>query len=67
MNPKNCDCLGGNKFFNPKFIAKGADYENCDIVGAEIVKRNGGNVLFAPVEYDISTSPSISTLTFFLS
>jgi len=40
----------------PNILVKGADWEEKDIVGAETVKKAGGNVARIPFVHDISTS-----------
>jgi rfaE bifunctional protein nucleotidyltransferase chain/domain len=40
----------------PDILVKGADWEENDIIGADVVKKKGGRVVRVPVVPDISTS-----------
>ena len=44
----------------PDVLVKGGDYQIDDIVGAEIVRSNGGRVLTMPFVYNISTTEIIN-------
>jgi len=46
----------------PHVLVKGEDWEASDIIGADIVKSNGGNVVRIPVLPDISTSTIIERI-----
>ncbi|UKL14640.1 D-glycero-beta-D-manno-heptose 1-phosphate adenylyltransferase [Dissulfurimicrobium hydrothermale] len=43
----------------PDVLVKGADWDEDHIIGAGIVKKNGGRVERVPFEYDISTTKII--------
>ena len=46
----------------PDILVKGADWAKTDIVGADVVKKNGGEILQIPFEYDVSTSRIIERI-----
>lgn len=46
----------------PDVLVKGGDYQIDDIVGAEIVRSNGGRVLTIPFVYNISTTDIINKI-----
>ncbi len=46
----------------PDVLVKGADWEEEQIVGANLVKANGGRVVRAPVIPDVSTSSIIAEI-----
>ena len=46
----------------PDVLVKGGDYQIDDIVGAEIVRSNGGQVLTIPFVYNISTTDIINKI-----
>ncbi len=46
----------------PDVLVKGEDWNEVDIIGAEIVKKNGGKVIRVPVVPDISTSRIIERI-----
>ena len=43
----------------PDVLVKGADWEEKDIIGADIVKKNGGRIVRVDIVQDISTSDII--------
>ncbi len=46
----------------PDVLVKGADWKENDIIGADIVKKNGGKVVRVPLVPGISTSDIIDTI-----
>ena len=50
------DPLGIIKFLQPQVLVKGSDWADEDIIGAEVVKRMGGEVRRIPLVPGISTS-----------
>lgn len=46
----------------PDVLVKGADWEDGEIIGADIVKQHGGRVVRAPFVSDASTSKIIETI-----
>ena len=50
------------ELIKPHVLAKGADWEEDQIIGSEFVKANGGRVARIPLEPDISTSKIIETI-----
>lgn len=46
----------------PDVLLKGGDYQERDIVGADIVKKNGGRVVIVPIKAGYSTSTLIETI-----
>ena len=50
------------KLLRPEFLVKGADYQLSEIVGAEEMKKWGGNVIRLPLVPGISTSSIISRI-----
>ena len=47
----------------PDILIKGADWEKSAIIGADVVEKNGGQVLQIPFEYETSTSEIIQRIT----
>ncbi len=43
----------------PDFLVKGGDYQEDEIVGADVVKKNGGEVLVIPLLEGFSTTDTI--------
>ena len=56
------DPLALIELFTPHVLAKGSDWEENQIIGAEFVKTSGGRVARIPLEPDISTSKIIRTI-----
>ncbi|MBU0985888.1 MAG: D-glycero-beta-D-manno-heptose 1-phosphate adenylyltransferase [Proteobacteria bacterium] len=50
------------KAIKPDVLAKGADWKEADIIGADVVKAHGGNVLRIEFVPDISTSRIIERI-----
>ena len=48
------------KLFKPNIIIKGADYSEKEVIGANIVIRNGGKVILAKLKKGYSTSTALS-------
>jgi len=46
----------------PDVLVKGADWEEKDIIGADIVKKNGGRIVRVDIVQDISTSDIIQRI-----
>ena len=46
----------------PDVLVKGSDYEENEVVGADIVKNNGGAVLLATIEQGYSTTDTIARI-----
>ena len=46
----------------PDVLVKGSDYEENEVVGADIVKNNGGAVLLATIEQGFSTTDTIARI-----
>ncbi|HEY2807002.1 MAG TPA: D-glycero-beta-D-manno-heptose 1-phosphate adenylyltransferase [Gemmatimonadales bacterium] len=46
----------------PDVLAKGADYAESEIVGAELVKARGGKVIRVPLEEGYSTTRMVQTI-----
>jgi len=46
----------------PDILVKGADWQEKDIIGADVVKANGGKVVRVPVVPEISTSDIIQKI-----
>jgi len=46
----------------PDVLVKGADWEEKDIIGADIVKKNGGKIVRVNIVQDISTSDIIQRI-----
>ncbi len=46
----------------PDVLVKGGDWTESTIIGAEVVKKNGGQMLCVPFEYDTSTSRIIKRI-----
>ena len=46
----------------PDILVKGADWSKSDIIGADVVEKNGGRILQIPFEYDVSTSKIIERI-----
>ena len=46
----------------PDVLVKGADWEEKDIIGADIVKKNGGRIVRISIVQDISTSDIIKRI-----
>ena len=46
----------------PDILVKGADWEKTDIIGADVVEENGGEILQIPFEYPVSTSKIIERI-----
>ena len=46
----------------PNVLVKGADWEDGEIIGADIVEQHGGSVVRAPFVSDTSTSKIIETI-----
>jgi len=47
---------------NPHILIKGADYINKQVVGAEIVERNSGHVIFCPLLPNSSTTALVNKI-----
>ena len=45
---------------NPDILVKGADYKETEIVGADVVRHNGGEVRIIPLVESFSTTATIS-------
>jgi D-beta-D-heptose 7-phosphate kinase/D-beta-D-heptose 1-phosphate adenosyltransferase len=50
------------KTIQPDVIAKGADYRNREVVGADVVMARGGRVEFLPMEDGISSTTIIDRI-----
>ena len=50
------------KALAPDVLAKGADWAETDIIGADVVKRSGGKVARIPMAPDVSTSRIIEKI-----
>lgn len=50
------------KAIMPDVMVKGADWQEKDIIGADIVKQNGGEIVRVPVVPDISTTDIIQRI-----
>ncbi|MDZ7830184.1 MAG: D-glycero-beta-D-manno-heptose 1-phosphate adenylyltransferase [Desulfobacterales bacterium] len=46
----------------PDILVKGADWSKSDIIGADVVEKNGGRILQIPFEFDVSTSKIIDRI-----
>jgi bifunctional ADP-heptose synthase (sugar kinase/adenylyltransferase) len=46
----------------PDILIKGADWEKTDIIGADVVEENGGEIRQIPFEYPVSTSKIIERI-----
>ena len=46
----------------PDVLAKGADWQEADIIGGDVVKENGGRIVRIPVIPDISTTAIIEKI-----
>lgn len=46
----------------PDILVKGADWPKTEIIGADIVEKNGGRILQIPFAYDVSTSKIIDRI-----
>ena len=46
----------------PDFIVKGGDHNPDDVVGSDIVKKRGGNVVIAPTLANFATSKLVKNL-----
>ena len=46
----------------PDILVKGADWEKTDIIGADVVEQNGGEICQIPFEYPVSTSKIIERI-----
>ncbi len=51
------------EFLKPDVLIKGADYAKDEVVGADIVERNGGRVVLAELEPGHSTTATIARLS----
>lgn len=50
------------KIIQPDVLVKGSDYKPEEVVGKEIVERNGGKVVLMPLEEDFSTTSIIEKI-----
>jgi D-beta-D-heptose 7-phosphate kinase/D-beta-D-heptose 1-phosphate adenosyltransferase len=50
------------KFFRPDVLVKGGDYKENEIVGADVVKANGGSVKIVPLVSGLSTTHLIESI-----
>jgi len=50
------------KFFRPDVLVKGGDYKEYEIVGADVVKANGGSVKIVPLVSGMSTTHLIESI-----
>jgi rfaE bifunctional protein nucleotidyltransferase chain/domain len=50
------------KFFRPDVLVKGGDYKENEIVGADVVKANGGSVEIVPLVSGLSTTHLIKSI-----
>jgi rfaE bifunctional protein nucleotidyltransferase chain/domain len=50
------------KFFKPDVLVKGGDYKENEIVGADVMKSNGGKVVVVPLVPGLSSSNIIKHL-----
>ena len=50
------------KAFKPDVLVKGADYDLAGVVGADVVKKQGGRVLLARIDPGHSTSATIARM-----
>ncbi|MFB0532788.1 MAG: D-glycero-beta-D-manno-heptose 1-phosphate adenylyltransferase, partial [Desulfatiglandales bacterium] len=50
------DPLAIIKYLQPQVLVKGADWAQDDIIGAELIRKAGGEVKTIPLVPDISTS-----------
>jgi len=48
------------KLFKPNILIKGADYSEKEVIGANIVIRNGGKVILAKLKKGYSTSTALN-------
>ena len=61
------DPLAIIKYLQPRVLAKGSDWAEEDIIGAELIKKTGGEVKRIPLVPDISTSAIIRRIANFYS
>jgi rfaE bifunctional protein nucleotidyltransferase chain/domain len=50
------------EILKPDVLVKGADWQEQDIIGADVVKKNGGKVVRIPITDDVSTSSIIKRI-----
>lgn len=50
------------KLLKPDYLVKGAEYVDKKVVGADIVGKAGGRVMYAPRNYDISTTKILQAM-----
>lgn len=50
------------KYINPSVLLKGGDYTKATIIGADLVERNGGNVVVIPLLEGFSTTNQLKNL-----
>ncbi|MBK6339836.1 MAG: D-glycero-beta-D-manno-heptose 1-phosphate adenylyltransferase [Bacteroidetes bacterium] len=50
------------KYINPSVLLKGGDYTKATIIGADLVERNGGNVVVIPLLKGFSTTNQLKNL-----
>jgi D-beta-D-heptose 7-phosphate kinase/D-beta-D-heptose 1-phosphate adenosyltransferase len=50
------------KFFKPDVLVKGGDYKENEIVGADVMKSNGGKVVIVPLVPGLSSTNIINHL-----
>jgi rfaE bifunctional protein nucleotidyltransferase chain/domain len=50
------------KTLQPDLLVKGSDYAGAQIVGADLVRANGGEVLLVPILEGVSTTSLASAL-----
>jgi len=46
----------------PNVLAKGSDWEGKQVIGRNIVEQNGGEIVFIPFQYNISTTMIIQSI-----